>query len=161
MRITGWIAALVTAALAAPGCVITISDGSGGGDSNSPPPPTTITVNVINTTEVSLDPQIYFSDQFIPPDQLFVDANKFTAYGVGTLGFLADDDSSSFTVDCTRAVTFGTRGGAFGDDLANPIGGGKQIILRLDESVSCGQIVTLTYRRTAEGGFTTDFVVAP
>src|ERR1041384_2707505 len=89
------------------GAIIRVtSDGNGGGtgDANQPPtPPPTIKIKVENDSHVSLDPQIYISDQFAALDQLFVPANKYTAYGVGTIGILADDDSASFTVECAGA----------------------------------------------------------
>lgn len=152
----------VSALGASLGCVIRVTTGGGdGGDSNAPPVPTMITVRVVNTSDVSLDPMLYFSDQFTPPDQLFADGNKFTAYGVGTLGILADNDSSTFSIECTGATTIGTKGGSFGDDLSSPIGTGQQIIVRMDESIFCGQTLTFTYRRDGHGGFTTDFEVSP
>lgn len=152
---------LMAAVLASAGCVIRVtSGGDGGGDSNQPPAATKITVRVVNTTGVSLDPQIFFSDQFVPPDQLFADGNKYTAYGVGTLGILADNDSASFNIECDLATTIGTKGGSFGDDLNNPIGVGQQIIVRMNESIFCGQTLTLTYRKSGSG-YTTEFSVSP
>lgn len=147
------------------GCIIRVSDGSGGtsgggssaGDGGNSGP-VTIKIKVANSSDVSLDPQIYVSDQFASIDQLFVPANKYTAYGVGTIGILADNDNASFTVDCAGARTIGTLGGSFGNDLNYPVGSGRQIVVRLDESISCGQTLSLTYRASGKG-FTTDFSV--
>lgn len=117
-----------------------------------------ITITVVNTTDVTLDPEIYISAEPVSVDELFQPANKYDAFGVGTLGILADHDSDTFTLDCAQAHVIGTQGGKFGDDLHNPDGNGEQIVLTQDLSVFCGGTVTLTYSRTADG-FTTAYAV--
>lgn len=140
------------------GCVITISDGNnndngGSGDA-------VITVRVINASDVTLDPQIYSSAENVGVDALFADANKLTAYGVGTLGILGPNSEDSFAVTCANARTLGTRGGSFGDNLNAPVGMGRQILLTQDLSVFCGGEVILTYSGSGTS-FTTTFDVNP
>jgi len=62
-------------------------------------------------------------------DGLFVDGNKFTAFGVGTLGLLAPSSSDTFEIDCSNARVIGTKGGRFGDNLNQPDGVGQQVVL--------------------------------
>ena len=144
------------------GCMLTIDpiegiidggDGTGGDTSNQ------ITIRVINATNVTLDPEIYVSAEPVSVEQLFQSANKFTAYGVGTTGILADFDSDTFALDCSQVRVIGTRGGRFGDDLSNPEATGQQVVLTQDLNVFCDGSVTFTYTRSA-GEYTTTFVVA-
>jgi hypothetical protein len=149
------------AALLAAGCAIPadlISGVIGGRHDNGNNAATQITITVVNTTDVTLDPEIYISAEPVSADELFQPANKYEAFGVGTLGILADVDSDTFTLDCAQARVIGTQGGKFGDDLHNPEGAGQPIVLTQDLSVFCGGSVTFTYSRTADG-FTTSYAV--
>jgi hypothetical protein len=149
------------AALLLGGCVLTIDpiadfgdmgqgDGSGTTDQ--------ITVRIINTTNLTLDPEIYLSAEPVSVDELFRSAHKYKAYGVGTTGILADYDSDTFSLDCSAARVIGTSGGRFGDDLNNPDGTGQRIVLTQDLNIFCGGTVTFTYSRSGDG-FTTTYVV--
>lgn len=150
--------------LLAVGCIITDGGGNdnnngndnsgGGGGANS------ITVRVINTTSVTLDPEIYLTgDAITDPTQLFSAERKFTSFGVGGRGLLADFDSDSFTLACGSVRVIGTRGGSFGDDLNNPDGAGQQRILAQDAGFVCGDVITLTFSRSS-GEFTTSVTVS-
>ncbi|MCG3126824.1 MAG: hypothetical protein CHACPFDD_01679 [Phycisphaerae bacterium] len=146
----------------AAGCIITDGggddnnndNGGGGGGANS------ITIRLINTTSVTLDPEIYLTtDAITDPDQLFTADRKYTSFGVGGRGLLADFDSDSFTLACTAVRVIGTRGGLFGDDLNNPDGAGQQRILAQDAGFVCGDVITLTYSRSG-GEYTTSISVS-
>ena len=112
----------------------------------------------VNTTNVTLDPEIHASATAVNADGLFVAGNKFTAFGVGTLGLLGPDTSDTFEIDCANARVIGTKGGVFGDNLTQPDGVGQQVLLTQDLSVYCGGLLTLTYSRSGSG-FRTDFTV--
>lgn len=157
-------AALLSAmvlSLSGASCVVTVEpDPGGGGGGGGGGSPEVLRVRLINTSNVTLDPEIYVSPQGLLVEDLFVPTNKYTNFGVGKQGFLADNDADEFEIPCVDAVTIGTKGGRFGDDLNNPDGTGTQIVLRLHESVFCNGRVTLTY---SGGGssFQTTFVVQP
>jgi hypothetical protein len=158
-----WRAACLVAlvALLPGGCVVTvdpIDETDGDGDGNGGTPATQITIRIVNTTNVTLDPEIYISAEPVSVDQLFRSANKYKAFGVGTQGILADFDSDSFSLDCSAARVIGTRGGKFGDNLNQPDGDGDQIVLQQELNVFCGGTVTFTYSREA-GGFSTSYNV--
>ena len=146
------------------GCVVTVDPldgggGNGGGDDDG----TTgdvITVRIINASNVTLDPEIYISAEPVTIEQLFQAGNKYTAFGVGTLGLLGPADTDQFTIACADARVIGTNGGKFGDDLNDPEGTGRQIVLTQDLSIFCEGQVTFTYSRSG-GGFTTTFDVDP
>jgi len=146
------------------GCVVTIDPVNGGdGDNNGGnggSTDTTITIRIINATNVTLDPEIYVSAEPVNLEDLFRTGNKYTAFGVGTLGLLGGGDTDQFTVQCANARVIGTKGGKFGDDLNNPDGTGRQIVLTQDLSVFCGGRVTLTYSRSGDG-FNTTYDVDP
>lgn len=155
-------AGLLGLALLLPGgCVVTVDSiddangdgGEGGGDATDQ-----ITVRVINTSNVTLDPEIYVSAEPVSIEELFQRANKFRRYGVGTQGILADHDSDTFALACSDVRIIGTKGGTFGDDLDNPDGTGQQIILTQEYSVFCGGTVTFTYSGSG-GEFTTEYNV--
>jgi len=138
------------------GCVISVepdpnNGGGGGGDDK-------ITIRLVNATNVTLDPQVFFSSEAVSTDGLFQAGNKFTAFGVGTLGLIADSDSVSFEIDCTAARVLGTLGGSFGNNLNAPDGQGRQLVLTQELNVFCGDRVTFTYLRSGDG-FTTNFDV--
>lgn len=139
-------------------CIIEIDPPGGGGGGGGGDGPSTIRVRVINASNTTLDPEIFFSDREVSLDQLFVGGNKFTRFGVGTLGLLGPTSEDSFNIECASFVLLGTTGGAFGDDLNNPIGVGQPVVLQKDRSVFCGATVTLTYRRSGNS-FTTEFSV--
>lgn len=144
-------------ALAIGGCVVEVDPGGddGGGD----PTEQTITLRVTNSSNVTLDPEIYISATPVSADELFTDANKLTRFGVGTLGLLGGNDSDTFTVDCAAARVIGTKGGRFGDDLTNPQGSGQQVILTQDLSIFCGGTLRLTYSGSGTS-FNTNFTVS-
>jgi hypothetical protein len=153
----------VTLAMLVPGgCVITVDPTDGvngdGGDDGGNGAVQHITVRVINTSNTTLDPEIYVSAEPVSISELFRSANKYTRYGVGTQGILADHDSDTFTLDCSEARVLGTKGGKFGDDLNDPDGTGQQIVLTQDLSIFCGGTVTFTYSRTISG-YTTTYIV--
>lgn len=146
------------------GCVVQVfTDGGGsfGGGSSD-----TIEVRVINETTRALDPGIYVAaDTITDPNALFTDEHKFTRLGVGLLGVLGPGDSDTIEISCDQARTIGTDGGTFGggddgNDLGDPAGHGRQIILIQDQSIFCGDRVTFHYRRS-EGEFTTVLEVKP
>lgn len=142
------------------GCVVEVGppddDGDdGGGD----PTAQTITIRVTNSASVTLDPEIYISATPVSAEELFTDANKFTAFGVGTLGLLGGNDSDTFEVDCASARVIGTKGGRFGDDLNDPQGTGQQVILTQDLSIFCGGQLRLTYSGSGST-FNTNFTVS-
>jgi hypothetical protein len=149
--------------LSGSGCIVTVDpiDGIGDGDPNSPGSgPETIALRIVNATTTTLDPQIFLSADPVGVDELFVPANQFTEFGVGTLGLLGPGGTDVVTIDCAAARVIGTDGGAFGDDLNQPEGFGRRIVLTQDLNVFCGGSVTFRYSRTA-GGFTTTFDVEP
>ena len=141
------------------GCVISIDPLDGGGGGNGGGAGGQFTIRLINATDTTLDPELYIADGPVSITQLFERARKFTAYGVGTLGLLGPFGSDTVTVNCTAAIVIGTRGGAFGDDLNDPDGTGRQIVLTQDVNVFCGDTITFTYERSGSG-FETDFRVS-
>jgi hypothetical protein len=145
---------------AGPSCVVTVEPDPGGGGGGGGGSPEVIRVRLINTSNVTLDPEIFVSPQGLLVEDLFVPTNKYVLFGVGKQGFLADNDSDEFEIPCADAVTIGTKGGRFGDDLNNPDGTGTQIVLRLHESVFCNGRLTLTYSGSGNS-FQTTFVVEP
>jgi hypothetical protein len=161
-RTVFWRSALVAAALAfaVGGCAVEVDpDGDDGGDDGGDPTAQTITIRVTNSASVTLDPEIYISATPVSAEELFTDANKFTAFGVGTLGLLGGNDSDTFEVDCAAARVIGTKGGRFGDDLNNPQGAGQQVILTQDLSIFCGGTLRLTYSGSGST-FNTNFTVS-
>ncbi|GMU80231.1 MAG: hypothetical protein IT450_12410 [Phycisphaerales bacterium] len=157
-RLPGFLLTFV-AILAIPGgCVVTIEPDGNNNDNGGTPGATTIRVRVINSTNVTLDPEVYASATAVNADGLFVDGNKYTAFGVGTLGLLGPQTSDTFEIDCANARVIGTKGGKFGDNLNQPDGVGQQVVLTQDLSIFCGGTLTLTYSRSGSG-FRTDFTV--
>ena len=144
------------------GCVVTIdpNDGGGRGGGGAPPgPDPIITIRVVNATNTTLDPQIFIAAGPVSIAELFDPGRKVTNFGVGTLGLLGPLGSDTITPTCASAVVIGTQGGAFGDDLNNPEGNGRQIVLTQDVNVSCGDTITFTFQRSGTG-FDTDFRVS-
>ncbi len=145
------------------GCVITIDPndgGGGGGGGGAPPgPDPVITIRIVNATNTTLDPQIFLAAGAVSIAELFDPGRKVTNFGVGTLGLLGPLGSDTITPTCTSAVVIGTQGGAFGDDLNNPEGNGRQVVLTQDVNVSCGDTITFTYERSGSG-FDTAFRVS-
>lgn len=139
------------------GCPQSSDDNGGSGEPNTP---TTIRVRIVNQSGVTLDPEFYASGAAVGLDELFQPGNKFTRFGVGTLGILGRLSSDEFVIDCSAARVIGTRGGRFGDDLNDPIGTGRQIVLTQELNVFCGGRLTLTYSRSGDT-FTTTFDVQP
>lgn len=158
LRCAGALAAL--AVLMSGGCVVTVDDGNNGGNNGGNNPPAQLTVRIINTTNVTLDPEIFVSAEGVSTDELFDPSHKFTAFGVGTLGLIADSDTAEFRIDCSQARVIGTSGGRFGNDLNNPDGTGRRIVLTQDLNVFCEGAVTFTYSSSGNG-FTTTFDVEP
>jgi hypothetical protein len=159
VRNWGWVGLVMTAApLLMAGCAIEIDDGGGDGDGGGDSG--VITITVVNQTNTTLDPEIYISATPVGIDELFGGANKFTLYGVGTLGLLGPNASDTFTISCEQARVIGTNGGRFGDNLNSPDGMGRQIVLTQDLSVFCGGALTFVYSR-AGSGFDTTFAVTP
>jgi hypothetical protein len=146
------------------GCVVTVDplDGNGanGGGDDDGTTTDVITVRIINASNVTLDPEIYISAEPVTIEQLFQPGNKYTAFGVGTLGLLGAADADQFTIECANARVIGTSGGSFGDNLNDPEGTGRQIVLTQDLSIFCEGRVTFTYSRSG-GGFTTTYDVDP
>ncbi|HMQ14389.1 MAG TPA: hypothetical protein PKC49_00290 [Phycisphaerae bacterium] len=163
LRHLGLVSFLVACTLGGAACVF-VPPPNNGGDNNDGGDPNaagTITIRVVNTTDITLDPEIFLSATAVSREELFNLNRKYTAFGVGTLGLIARFSSDSFTVPCSDARLIGTLGGRFGDNLNNPDGVGREIILAQDLSVFCGGRVTFTYSRQPGGGFTTAFVVEP
>lgn len=153
-RHTGLYATIAACVALLVGCTITVgpptdNGGSGGGSEGE------ITIRLVNRANVTLDPQLYISSTPTSVDSLFSSSRKFTAFGVGTLGLLAPDSSDSFSLGCDELRVVGTRGGSFGDDLNNPEGQGRQLVLTQDLNIFCGSVLTLTYRRSGDGFETT------
>jgi hypothetical protein len=153
LKALGGVGLLVTLCLCLPGsaCSIDISGdggdgGDGGGDGGGGDgTPTTITVHLINQTSTTLDPEIYIASEWISVEALFDPSLKFTAYGVGTLGLLAEHGEDTFTLACNTVGMLATQGGKFGDNLNNPTGVGRQIILWQNANFYCGDTITITY----------------
>lgn len=158
---SGWLSAILVGLIA--GCSITVDppdDGGNGGDGGGgpPDPQQVITVNLINETGTTLDAEFYVAAGPVSVDELFSAGNKFTMFGVGTIGLLADFDSDSFALDCATARVLGTRGGRFGDNLNQPDGMGQQIVLSQDLNIFCGDTLTIRYR-FSNGQYQTVFEV--
>lgn len=139
------------------GCTINLPDGnSNANGNNNSGSSTTIRVRVVNTTNATLDPDIYVTGEAVTdPAQLFSADRKFTRYGVGTLGILGPGNSDEFTLECATTRVVGTGGGRFGNDLQNPDGVGNQRILAQDVFFVCGDVIVLTYRRNGSEYTTT------
>lgn len=114
-------------------------------DDGTTDPATTITVRIINNTNLPLDPQLYLGSPDGGVEGLFVAENKRTDFGVGTLGIMLARSDTSFTVDCGELGLIGTLGGIFGDDLQNPLGSGHQVVLQENVNVNCGDVVTFAF----------------
>jgi len=142
------------------GCTITVGAFDGVSDDAPVEESGKIVVRVVNRTNVTLDPQIYVSAEPVTADELFASENKYTTFGVGTLGLLGGGGSDRFPLSCEQARVIGTQGGLFGDDLNNPDGSGRRIVLTQDYSVFCGGSVTFIYEREGDG-FTTTYDVEP
>lgn len=143
------------------GC--TISPATNGNDNGPPPPPpvTTFAVTIRNLTATTIDPDIHISAAATTdPAALFVPANKYTRFGVGTRGLLAPGDVADFELDCAAAMAIGTPGGFFGDDLDNPDGQGQQRILTQATVFSCGDTVTFIFSRQGDA-FETAVAIQP
>lgn len=146
--------ALVTL-LAAGGCTVEVipadpgsSSGSPGG--SPPAPPTTITVRIVNQTAKPLDPEIYAGPVSAGLNALFDPANQQTAFGVGGVGVMLGLSEASFPVPCTDPVLIATKGGAYGDNLADPIARGRQIVLEQGLNMECGDLIVFTFRASGE-----------
>lgn len=135
---------VLTVVLATGGCGVRVVS-----DDTSPPASTTITVRIINNTNYPLDPQIYIGTVDAGAAGLFVAANKYTDFGVGGLGTMLGRTEASFTVNCGELGLIGTQGGIFGEDLQEPLGSGRQVILQENVNVNCGDEVTFAF--SAEG----------
>lgn len=144
-------------AAAGGGCMITIDPPPGGGGDRGGGTGT-ITIRIVNTTNTTLDPEIFVSATAVSSEELFQPERKYTRFGVGTLGLIGPGGSDEFRLNCPEARVIGTRGGKFGDDLNNPEGSGRRIVLTQELNIVCGDRVTFTFSRTA-GGFTTRFDV--
>lgn len=149
-------AGMLAAALGS-GCVITFEpiDNSNGDGST---PASTITVRVVNQTDVGLEPQIYFSASATTADELFVKSNLFTRFGIFGRGLIDRFSEDSFTVNCSDARLIGTFGGRFVDNSGEPQGTGTQRVLTQEVNFNCGERITFIYRRTG-GVFVTSIAV--
>lgn len=156
-RLARWSAACLAVSLA--GCIVDVDPGDDNGDGGGGGSPDTIRVNVLNQTGVTLDPEIFRSASPVSVDELFSSGNKFTAYGVGTIGLLGPGGSDSFTLTCEEARVIGTNGGKFGDNQNAPDGNGQRIVLTQDLSVFCGGTLTIVYSRRLSGEFETNHTV--
>lgn len=145
-------------AAAGGGCVITIDPPPGGGGGDGSGGAGVITIRVVNMTNTTLDPEIYVSATAVSSEELFQPERKYTRFGVGTLGLIGPASSDDFSLSCADVRVIGTLGGRFGDDLNNPEGSGRRIVLTQDLNIFCGDRVTFTYSRTTDG-FTTSFDV--
>lgn len=143
------------------GC--TISPAPNANDNGPPPPPpvTTYSVAIRNLSATTIDPDIYISSvATTDPAALFVPANKYTRFGVGTRGLLAPGDVARFELDCATAMAIGTPGGFFGEDLDRPDGQGQQRILTQATVFSCGDTVTFIFSRQGDA-FETSVAIQP
>lgn len=109
-------------------------------------PATGIVVKVVNATDQPLDPQLYAGSTTGDPEGLFEPANRRTDFGVGHLGILLPGGEGLFAVTCEQHVLIGTLGGVFGEDLTAPQGQGDRLVLEEGLNVSCGDLVTFTFR---------------
>ncbi len=151
------------------GCMVTVTPSGGeGSDPNGESgsaPDALVTVRIVNATPNTLDPEIYVAAAAGQPEELFAAANKYTDFGVGRLGVLVGGGSTSFSIACDQAAMIGTHGGSFGggddgNDLRDPAGAGLQRVLTQELVFFCGDTITFTYQRTADG-FTTTFDIDP
>lgn len=170
-RVLAWSACLVAMAVLIPGgCTVTLdptnpADPNTGGDDGGGDNVSTLTIRIVNSTPNTLDPQIYIANEPVDLDTLFDASRKYTNYGVGRLGLLARNSSDSFMIDCADARVIGTRGGSFGgdtdgNDLNNPAGSGRQLVLTQELVFFCGDEITFTYSESGDG-FTTSFDISP
>lgn len=111
--------------------------------------PVLISVRVVNQTGKPLDPEIYASFIADGADKIFEPGNKRTSYGFGGLGLLEANSQGAFAINCDQGVYIATKGGAFGDDLSQPIGRGQQYIFEEDKSVLCGDTLVFTFSASA------------
>ena len=145
-------AALValTVVLIGGGCIVRVVP-----DDTTPPAATTITVRIVNDTIFPLDPQIYIGPIAGGTEGLFVGANKYTDFGVGSTGVMLGGRDATFTVNCGELGLIGTLGGIFGDDLGEPLGSGRQVVLQEDLNVNCGDTVTFAFSAQGDTLITT------
>lgn len=152
----------VLAGLTMGGCTLVVdgnnnnnsNGGSNGNDNNEGPPH--VRIKVINESNVTLDPELFVLPQVtVDPNIVFQAEHRYTRYGVGTRGLLGPNGSDEFDLDCETTYTIATFGGAFGDDLDNPLGRGTQRILLLGSSFTCGDRVTLRFSPSGNGYVTT------
>lgn len=151
----------LVAALSMGGCTVIVDNNNNNGNSNdnSNRPPG-IRIKVVNKTNVTLDPELFILAQVtVDPNLIFQPGNRFTRYGVGTRGLLGPNGSDEVDLDCETTYTIATFGGAFGDDLDNPLGRGTQRILLLGSSFTCGDLITLTFSGSA-GSYVTTVAVS-
>ncbi len=156
-RIGRW-TLLTLAPLLALGCTVTVDPNPNNGGGGANPDPDTVTIRVFNRTNTTLDPEIHVATAPVTITQLFFNSRKYTDFGVGTLGLLGPRGSDSFALPCSQVRVLGTEGGAFGDDLNNPDGRGRQIVLTQELVFDCGSVITFSFERDGDG-FTTAFEV--
>lgn len=136
----------LVAGLSMGGCTFIIDGNNNGNSNHNSNRPPGVRIKVINKTNVTLDPELFILGQVtVDPNLIFQPGNRYTRYGVGTRGLLGPNGSDEFDLDCETTYTIATFGGAFGDDLDNPLGRGTQRILLLGSSFTCGDMVTLTF----------------
>lgn len=152
------------AALLAPGgCVVEVipaDPGSGSLGGSPSAPPTSFTVRVVNQTAKPLDPEIFTGPVSGGLNALFDPGNQRTAFGVGGVGILLGLSEASFPVDCADPVLIATKGGAYGDNLADPIARGRQIVLEQGLNMECGDLVVFTFRASGNA-LVTSVTVSP
>ncbi|MCK4341532.1 MAG: hypothetical protein KAY37_07415 [Phycisphaerae bacterium] len=131
----------VAALLVAGGCVLRVVPAEDDGTSSA----SAIKIKIVNATSKPLDPQIYVGSPEGGVEGLFVPENKRTNFGVGSLGVMLPQSETSFSVMCGELGLFGTQGGIFGQNLENPDGSGRQVVLQENINVQCGDLVTFAF----------------
>jgi len=114
-----------------------------------------VTIRIVNNTGADLDPQVFIADSVLPRDVLFLQANKYTDFGVFDRGLLGPYGQETFAVDCVDARVVGTAGGLFDNDSSSNEGD-REIILAQEAVYLCGDRITFTYNRSG-GVYTVTF----
>lgn len=112
-------------ALTVAGCTITIdpldpnANDPNAVDPNANPQPTTLTVYLINETNLELDPHLYVSQYVLSAEQLFVDSNIYANFDGATV--IDPNTTVELTLNCSETKTIGSDQAAFGkwSDLQN------------------------------------------
>ena len=156
LRLAAWRVACMTVMVVVTGCCTPAEEG-----------PNTITVRAINSSENSnVDPKLYATSQTVvdPNTDLYLAANAIAGLVDPNVGVLQPGQTQATTLDCSQAQFLGTPGAIYTDPnggAGQGVGGSE--LLRLGEAPAsnpsgmlyyrCGAIITLTFSRTAQGGF--------